>query len=193
MGFIMTGFWLVSYVVLWGLVLLCLFLILALARRTTDIPSFPQFDKLRVGVSAPPIKAKSLDGVAVNLDTFLDKKVAFVFVSDQCEPCQTIMPALEKVKPKALRSGVELVLVSELEIGEAKRFVERYKVSLPMLLAPQRESTFLQDYKVAGVPFFCLVNERGIVKATDFLNPNLGNLTVHFEDGETSSQYFVGG
>ena len=79
---------------------------------------------------------------------------------------------LNDLGPKAKRVGVELVLVNMGDKLKAETFVKEYDVRLPMLIAPENGNSFKEDYKVAGTPFFCLIDKESKVQATGYFGPD---------------------
>lgn len=92
--------------------------------------------------------------------------------SQNCPPCIEKIPMLNDLGPKAKRVGVELVLVNMGDKLKAETFVKEYDVRLPMLIAPENGNSFKEDYKVAGTPFFCLIDKESKVQATGYFGPD---------------------
>lgn len=171
----------VSSFLLWLVVLLNLFLTFGLVRRLnadrrTMTP--PQQTGLKAGELAPAFSAHTVHGETVTLFTYAGRKVAFVFILADCTPCHQILPDLQRLEPKAAQAGVELVLVSGGEIEETRKLVEEEHIGLPVLIAPRSTVSFFEDYKVAGVPAYCLVNEQGSIQLS-------GHPYQEFEDWKT--------
>ena len=171
----------VSSVLLWLVVLLNLLLTFGLLRRlkADSRPlTAPQQTKLKPGEPAPAFTALTVHGETVTFSTYAGRKVAFVFILANCAPCHQILPELQELEPKAARAGVELVLVSGGELEETRALVEEEHIGLPVLVAPRSTASFFDDYKVAGVPAYCLVNERGSIQSA-------GHPLQEFEDWKT--------
>jgi len=166
----------VSSILLWILVLLNLLLTFALARRLNARAS--QFDdpsanipKLERGQPAPNFSAETLNGSQAALASYAGRAVAFIFISPTCGPCREKMPVFNALQPKARRAGVEIVLVSDSDRAETKKFSDDFTTSLPILIAPRVDNPFMADYKANnGTPFYCLVAVDGSVQATGFLD-----------------------
>ncbi len=172
---------LISSILLWVFVVFNFLLTLGLIRRgnamqmQTGTPELE--DALEVGTLAPDFVAEMLNGEKLTLDSYADQAVAFVFIAPDCPPCIEKIPSLNVLRPKAKRAGVELVLVNMSDKLKAETFVQEYDVRLPMLLAPENGNSFKEDYKVAGTPFFCLIDKEGKVQVTGYFGPTWHALT----------------
>lgn len=119
---------------------------------------------LAKGSKAPDFTAQNLKGEKVTLADFTGRKIALVFISSHCKPCQELVPKLMALKAKPLHADVEIMLVSREERNATKRYVEEHAISLPVLIAPHKTNTFLDDYKVAGTPAFCFITAQGTIR-----------------------------
>lgn len=173
----MEQFLIVNSIVVWLVLLGHFLLTFALIHKvnrgiqpggTSGYPMLPK-EFLKVGQVAPDFAAKTLSGEPVTLADYAGRKVAFIFVSPGCRPCREAVPTLEDLQSKAVQSGVTLLLVIMSDLANAQTFVKEHGVSLPVLLT-MPEDKFKNDYKVAGTPFYCLVNEQGQVEATGFFD-----------------------
>ena len=179
----------VSSILLWILVLLNLLLTLALARRLNAKSSqygdpFTDVPKLELGQPAPDFSAEALDGSQVSFTSYAGRNVAFVFISPTCSPCREKMPVLNALQPKAKRAGVEIVLVSDSDRAETKKFSDDFATNLPILISPRTDNPFMADYKANGTPFYCLVAGDGSVQATGFLDDEWESLAKIWEASE---------
>jgi AhpC/TSA family len=172
----------INLIALWSMVLVNLLLTLRAVRwlrageelraRLTQLETAPL---LPVGEPAPDFHARTLSGEPVRLADYADRAVAFVFVSPQCGGCRRELPALARLGPLARRrAGVELVLVSDRGAAETHEWLDTIRhedgvdVGLGVLVAPPAFSDLLAVYNPRGlVPYFCLVDERGVVQARD--------------------------
>lgn len=176
----MEAIWIVGLVTLWGVVLVNLLLTLRviswlrgiedLRNREAEMEELPE---LAVDEPAPEFRTKTLSGELVRLADYTGRAVAFIFVSPRCGPCRQKMPMLVELSASAKeRAGVELVLVSDQGTAETHAWIgemreeDGVEVNLPVLVAPRNTSEFLMSYDPRGLtPYFCFVNEQGIVKA----------------------------
>lgn len=152
-----------SVVILWVLVLINLVLTLAIVRRLNR-GSQRRVETLRWGQNAPDFTATTLNGNTVSLASYAGHDALFIFVSPTCGPCQEALPLYESLAPVAARTGVETVLVSTSTRDETLTMAQRAHLNMPILVAPAGENPFMQDYKVMGTPYYCLVDANGKVK-----------------------------
>ena len=165
----MGQFLVLSSVMLWILVLCNLILTLALVRRVNSGSPSPK--GLKEGQPAPNFTAENLRGEIVTLATYAQREVVFIFVEPTCGPCREALPSYEAWGPKALQSGVDLVLVSTADAERTHRFVDEFRIKLPVLVAPRDSNPFVNDYQVSGTPSYCLIDKHGKVQSTG--SPNL--------------------
>jgi len=116
-------------------------------------------DFLHVGQSAPEFTAQTLEGKTVTLATYAQRTVVFLFVSPDCRPCREALPALEALRSKAEKLGIELVLVSDADAAETQSLTDELAHDFVTLVAPRGSNSFFPDYKVLGTPFHCLVDD----------------------------------
>lgn len=155
----------VSSVLLWLVVLLNLLLTFALVRRLNTDRRLGDVIGLEAGQVAPEFTAQTLSGETVTRSTYTERKVAFLFVSTHCGPCQEILSHIEQLKYNAALGGVELVLVSGDEIEETRAYIEKQNINLSVLVAPRKNNPFMEDYKSTTTPSYCFVNEQGKVQS----------------------------
>lgn len=153
------------------MVLLNMLWTLGLARRVRS--AHPVMDSLKIGQRAPAFSAPTLQGKTIALTDYVDRAIAFVFVSPHCEPCREELPHLRDLSAKARDYGVELVLVSDEGEETTRPFADGKVDTLTVLVAPRNHNRFFSDYKVPGTPSFCLLDAQGKVKATGIGVPEL--------------------
>jgi hypothetical protein len=85
------------------------------------------------------------------------------------------MPKLVKLAPLARKNGgVEIVVVTDSSAPDTQAWLDMLRredgldVSLPVLVAPN-ESSFWKAYTRGGIPYFCLIDEEGLVRARSLL------------------------
>jgi peroxiredoxin len=122
---------------------------------------------LKLGQQAPEFTAITLQGDEVTKDTYAQRSVAFVFVSPSCSPCHEVVSEFETLKERALEIGLDMVLVSMTTFDITRKYIKETAkvIDLPVLVAPQGENPFTQDYKVSGTPYLCRIDRLGKVQA----------------------------
>lgn len=169
-------------IILWIVTGFNLLLTLSLVRHLSKSQSLSSTQALPepdIGVSAPDFLVENLDGEKVTLSTYVNRAVTFVFLSSTCPICVQVVPTLKALAPFAKCAGVELVVAFLGTRGEAERFISKYNISLPTLIAPS-ESSLIQAYKVVATPLYYFIDERGIVRSAGSLDDKWHQLTDHW-------------
>jgi methylamine dehydrogenase accessory protein MauD len=159
----MTGWWLTSYVVLWGLVVTLGILLIALAREVGAL-------HLRLGPrgaleidtegpelwsTAPPLEGRAADGNMIQIGGVADRLRLMLFASVGCPMCEDVVTAVGSI-----RRGVDAVVLMDDEPDDRERATNR-TVSAP--------EAFLA-YAVPGVPYAVVLDEEGLVAAKGTVN-----------------------
>jgi peroxiredoxin len=176
----MNNAFVLSSILLWIVVLFNLVLTIALIRRGSNIqPGFDMINipTLKIGSQAPDFIAETPEGKSMTLADYAGKSVTFIFMSPSCKPCLEKLSKLHELAPNAHRSGVDLILVNTAEKDDTRAFIEKHNIALPVLVAPRNTNPFMSDYKVAGTPFYCVVEKNGKVQSAGYLGSNWHTLT----------------
>ena len=162
----MSGWWLVSYVVLWALVAVLALVVLALARQigTLHLRLGPR-GALELDEEGPPldeapdpVDARDLDGRPVPIGGPGDPQL-LLFVSPGCPVCREVLPSL----PVAARaSGMRHVVISD---AEDPREATREAGTAVVLGADVARA-----YNVPGTPFAVALDRLGVVRAKGTIN-----------------------
>lgn len=177
----------VNVILLWAVALFNLLLCLAIVKKLNELgPQEYRYKTLERGEKAPGFEAVDLSGKTVTLEDFAGRSVAFVFSSSRCAPCREELPQVEDIAPVARRAGTEIVFVGLDELDEAKMFSQELGLTLPMLVAPLEGNSFKKDYKVAGTPFFCLLDKDHKVEAAAFFSEGWDKIVQRWEAAKPS-------
>ena len=113
---------------------------------------------------APDFLLYDLEGKPVSLSDFHGKPVILNFWATWCGPCVYEMPFLQQVYEEWSTEELVLLIVN---IGESSSqvegFLERYELSLPILLDIDKEVA--RKYYVRGIPTTFFIDKDGIVQA----------------------------
>jgi peroxiredoxin len=175
---------LASSILLWVLTLANLLLTLALIRRVNAGTRSSGEQRLKVGTAAPDFTASTLQGETITRATCAGRNVAFLFISPSCQPCRDMLPTFEALGPKAARSGVDLVLVSNAEHEATSALADQFHLRLPVLVAPLSTNPFARDYLSTTTPSYCLVNEQGKVQSAGYPSLEWGEWKTLVESWE---------
>jgi methylamine dehydrogenase accessory protein MauD len=170
----MTGLWLASYLILWGLVVvLCLLLIgimrqLGLIQRQLDsllpqsqegIPPL-EYDGPVIGSPIPNLEVGTINGFGTLTQPKLGdgSKTLFVFMSPMCETCQHMVEPLNVLATDTVRAVRPLVIMRADEQG-CRAFLSVFPLHLPVVCDSDRSITMGLD--VHRTPFGLLFDEQG--------------------------------
>ncbi|RBW70341.1 thiol-disulfide oxidoreductase ResA [Bacillus taeanensis] len=138
--------------------------IIAIALGYTFFTTFlgDAHSPVKIGDQAPSFVLTDMNGKTVELEDYRGKGVFLNFWATYCEPCKAEMPAMDKNYQKYKDEGVEIlaVNVNEPELT-ARRFVERYSLSFPILL--DKSSEVFKAYGVGPIPTTFLIDKDGKV------------------------------
>ena len=114
------------------------------------------YNKYRI---APKIKLESLDftdldGNAVNLDSFKNKKLLINFFATWCGPCVKEMPSLEKAKSILEKDEFKFLFVSDESVERLQSFQEQVGKQLVILHSKRP----LREYKIFTLPTTYVLN-----------------------------------
>jgi methylamine dehydrogenase accessory protein MauD len=178
----MEGIWLVSYIVLWLLVLVLIALVILLYRQLGIMylgsAEGVSRDGLARGAKAPDFSLTDQYGNAQRLADYRGKPSVLLFGSPHCSPCRILLPQLHdwsKAHPE-----VGILWLNAASPEESLKFVSDTGASLP--IAPYSPQENLMDrYKVRVTPFMFLLDESGIVRAKGLVNTK-GGLDLYYKE-----------
>lgn len=114
----------------------------------------PDFDLPALGTT------EAAEGESLELASLEGRIVLINFWATWCEPCESEMPAMERLYAALPRDQFELVAVAiDEQEAEVQAFQDRYKLSFPIVLDLQQE--IYQAYQTMGVPESLLVDREG--------------------------------
>lgn len=182
----MTGLWLVSYLVLWGLVLvmgLCLIGVLrqlGLVYRQLE-PSLPppqpqgessipglENDGPTIGSHLGDLQVDTINGFGtLTAATQRDRgPILLIFMSPMCETCQHIVEPLNALAADATRAVGPVVIMRADEQG-CRAFLSVFPLHMPVVC--DRDRTITMGFDVHHNPFGLLYDEGGILIRKGFV------------------------
>ena len=112
---------------------------------------------------APDFTLKSSTGENIRLAEQRGQVVMLNFWASWCGPCREEMPLLDAMSKKYGPMGFVLYGISvDADTADAKRVLEKIKVSYPILFDPDSKLSDL--YKVEGMPFSVVIDKKGQVR-----------------------------
>ncbi len=166
----MEGWWTASYIVLWLLVVVLCFVVVALARQigTLHLRLGPR-GALEMDDEGPPLQEAPPPVEVVDLDkrpiTVGGPGAAqlLLFVSPGCHLCETVLPSLGAV---ADAGDLTPLVVADADPGDT---VASYgSKRLPARVIPATK--LAQAYRVPGTPYVVVLDELGVVRAKGAVN-----------------------
>jgi methylamine dehydrogenase accessory protein MauD len=167
---IVSGWWLVSYVVLWILVVALSVLVLALARQigVLHLRLGPR-GALEIDDEGPPLgeapepfDARALNGREVTVGGPGEPQLLF-FVSPGCPICKQLLPSLA---PAARASRMTPIAVVDVEEPAAREAYSHSDPGVPLVAAP----ALVGSYDVPGTPYAVVLDAIGVVRAKGTVN-----------------------
>lgn len=166
----MTGWWLVSYVVLWVLVIALALLALALARQigTLHLRLGPrgalELDEEGppLGEAPEPMDARDIDGRSVAVGGPGEPQL-LLFVSPGCPVCREVLPSV----PVAARAGG--LMASVITDANEPTTLETYgsaDLETPILSGPH----IARRYRIPGTPYAVVLDGIGVTRAKGTVN-----------------------
>lgn len=196
----MTTGLLASNIVLWILVAGLALTVLALARqigvlheRIAPAGALMVSGGPKVGEQAPVLDVTDIDGDDVSIGAARedDKSTLIFFLSPNCPVCKTLLPILKSSR-KSEGDWLDIVLASDGEVAEQKKFIDEAKLGdFRYLLSSNLGLT----YQVGKLPFAILLDRDGIIRSKGLVNSreHIESLFEAKERGVASVQeYFAG-
>jgi methylamine dehydrogenase accessory protein MauD len=171
----MEGFWLVSYIVLWLIVLVMGVLVFLLYRQLGIMylgsAEGVSRDGLEKGTKAPDFRLNDQYGNTHALSQYRGKPVVLLFGSPHCNPCRALLPQLHDWA--AAHPEAAVLWLNATSEDESLKFVSDTGATLPVL--PHSPETNLMDrYRVRVTPFMFLLDEGGVVRTKGLVNTKSG-------------------
>jgi methylamine dehydrogenase accessory protein MauD len=171
----MEGIWLVSYIVLWVLVIVLFILVLLLYRQLGIMylgsAEGVSRDGLPRGKKAPDFNLTDQYGNAQRLGDYRGRPTVLLFGSPHCSPCRNLLPQLDEWA--RAHPEVGLVWLNAASPEESLKFASDMSANLP--IAPYTPEQKLMDhYRVRVTPFMFLLDENGTIVTKGLLNSKAG-------------------
>lgn len=195
----MEGTLLVSYVILWALVIFLSLLVFALARqvgvlheRVAPAGALMPTNGPKVGEMTEVISVTDLDGVAVAIGGADSEDLAtlILFISPTCPICKSLVPVARSL---VSYEGRRMRLVFASDGDKIEQHVS-YVSDLDIADYPYVVSQALGlAYAVSKLPFALLIGSDGILKSKGLVNSreHLESLVESMDSGVASLQDYV--
>lgn len=170
----LVGMWWLSYVALWGLVVVEALVVVALARQVSLVerrhgPVGARMGNvgLELGDNAPRFEEEDLGGRLITLGAEHNRPTLLIFFSPGCSACAGLGPAVRTLY-RHERKDLDVVLVSLLnDEAENRAYIREHRLeSIPLLRSPR----VAEAYHVATAPYAILVDHLGKIHTKGVVN-----------------------
>lgn len=166
----MQGWWAASYIVLWFLVVMLAFVVVALARQigTLHLRLGPRGalemddEGPTLGELAPPHSPVSLAGTRVEIGG-PGRARLLLFVSPGCRVCEEVLPGIDAVSAV---TSFEPIVITDLDAEETNLRFSGRDLRAPIVAGKELTTA----YQVPGTPYAVVLDDRGVVRAKGTVN-----------------------
>lgn len=132
-------------------------------KQTKHGPAAPVAIGTNVGLRPPAVSLQTLKGDTLALSSLKGKVVLVNFWATWCGPCLMEMPSIQRLYQAFRNDDFEILAISGDFEGASvvKPYVDRLRLSFPILLDPQLEVNDL--FKITGIPTTILIDRDGII------------------------------
>ncbi len=183
----MDGIWLVSYIVLWAIVLALGLLVVLLYRQIgqqyLNTAQGVAGDGLKSNTLAPDFGALNQQGENLQMRSLLDGKryLLLVFGSTTCQPCRRLLPDVQQFVTEHGDRVHALWINNRTSHEESVRYVAEMESVLPTVSSD--DGSLMERYQVRVTPFVFLLNPNGKVLVKGLANTRQ-NLETYLREAE---------
>jgi methylamine dehydrogenase accessory protein MauD len=184
---------LMSNALLWVTNIVLVLTVLALARqigvlneRVSPVGALTMDHGPKVGETAPVFTLPTLGGGEIAIGTATGRSQLLFFLSPTCPVCKKLLPILRSLS-RHERATVDVVLASDGEIDEHRRFYQREKLApFPYVLSTDLGVTF----RISKLPYAVVIGPAGLISAKGLVNnrEQVESLLIAQEMGVASLQ-----
>lgn len=117
-----------------------------------------------IGLTAPDIEAKLLDGSPFSLKAQVGEVVILDFWATWCRPCLIELPVVLKIADDYKSRGVVLYTINSGEkTAVIREFLQEQHADFNVVLDP--DDKVATAYLVTGIPRLVVIDRKGLVKA----------------------------
>ena len=122
---------------------------------------------LSVGTQAPQFELPTVDGSKFSLQDALSRgPVLAVFFKISCPVCQYAMPFFQRLFKAYGKKNVSIVAVSQNERNDTAQFMQKYGLTLPVLLDDTKAFAVSNAYGLTNVPTSFWIAEDGTIETS---------------------------
>jgi len=120
---------------------------------------------LSVGTQAPQFELPTMDGSKFSLQEALSRgPVLAVFFKISCPVCQYALPFFQRLFKAHGTKSVSIVAVSQNEKNDTAQFMQKYGLTLPVLLDDTKAFAVSNAYGLTNVPTAFWIAEDGAIE-----------------------------
>ncbi len=119
-----------------------------------------QFTNLQIGSPAPEFKLKSTQGILKSLDNYKGRYVYLVFLSDNCEACESDLTDIRNLAEKYKKD----IAVVGILVNYTKTGLEKFKKAATSTwdkLYFDNNFEILNEYQIKTYPIYMLLDRKG--------------------------------
>ncbi len=143
---------------------------------------------LATGAAAPDFTLPLLNGGDASLSQIIDGHGALLaFFKISCPVCQLTLPYLQRIHSAG---AIPVYGVSQNDAVDTLDFTQRYQLSLPILLDPEKSFPVSNAYGISSVPTMFLIDAAGSITRVieGWRKPEIGWLGAHAQAGSVFTQ-----
>jgi peroxiredoxin len=116
---------------------------------------------LEAGAKAPDFTLPLLDGGETSLSQIVSGGAALLpFFKISCPVCQLTLPFLQRIHNAG---ATKIYGISQNDAADTRDFAQRYQLSFPILLDPEKRFPVSNAYGISSVPTMFLIDPPGVV------------------------------
>ena len=172
----MTTFFYATYILLWFVSLVTVFILLGIMRTQTlnrwrldqlqlVTPTKIGRNGLKPGARAPHFELPSPDGRVISLGDYSGKRLLLVFTQSGCGSCSKIVPELNRIHRKG---KMQVLVVNNGDIDGTKQWIHDLRPQFPV--AMQDAFGLSRKYEAYASPFAFQIAEDGRIRSKGIVN-----------------------
>jgi methylamine dehydrogenase accessory protein MauD len=193
----MDTIWLISYLLLWSVVILMTVAVVLLARQVSLLyrrlgapPARMENEGPDIGTVPEPAEVVSLDGAPIDVGGLRRRAQLLVFVSTNCLTCDALTPAIRTAWRREKQNVDILTVCMTPDESLARSFINRNKLhEVPCIVA----GGLSRQYQIFNPPYGVLLNAEGGVAAKGVVNnlDHIESLLLAAETGHPTVESYI--
>ncbi len=139
---------------------------------TSVPPEILQKGGLSIGEKAPAFTATNVKGETIQLSTYSGHPTLFLFfvplISQSLPYLDLLSACIDRATQFLKKMDGTVVLVSGASVEHTQECIEKLALQVPVLIAPRATNSMFADYKIIGMPFYCLIDAHENVRSVGY-------------------------